>query len=99
MILNIPVNLFASGASVIGSRAINTVYQNTGNTPRLVICGGIDAVNSSTGEIGSSNPPTITCAAIPNSLATVVMTFIVPPGWYYRLASPGMTLTLWFEMN
>lgn len=91
--------VFTSGAGVGGSRNVNTVYQNTGSNPRLVMFGATDAANICIAYIGSSDPPTSLCGLIPNSLASIGMTFCVPAGWYYKVETAGTTVTMWHEVN
>lgn len=94
---NSPVDLGAlSGppgltiASVSGSRAFGTVYQNTGSTPRFV---SVSASNNSLiVDMGTTTGVTVRTSSNAQDFAAQ---FLVPPGWYYKVT--GVGLTSWYE--
>lgn len=95
-------------ASVIGSRAIDTVYQNTSGKMRRVWVGittNSGAGSACAAQVGSANPPTITLYESGNTAADVAMRsalfLMVPNNWYYRIASSGTAPTIgyWVEMD
>ena len=75
---------------VMGSRALDTIYQNTTGYPILVtmtlVCEPLEGVAC---LIGASSPPATTAAYILNgnnaSAITVPASFIVPINYYYEL--------------
>lgn len=80
-------------ADVTGIRAVNTIYQNTGDKAMFVLV-NLECVNSETAkfEIGSASPPNIQLGEIGNDPVDNdsdhhAITFIVPKAWYYRMVN------------
>lgn len=90
-------------SDVTASRALGTVYQNTGTSPLFVSV----SVTEATGrrmeaECDGSNPPTTLVAVhgfSANSQANLL--FIVIPGNYYRVSATAGTPTIisWIEWS
>jgi len=77
-------------------RAMDTIYQNTsGKNLFVAVSLSIDgdAAEQATAQIGSGTPPGITVADLKlgttatSAAMRVSCTFIVQPGWYYRVVS------------
>lgn len=76
--------------SVSGSRALGTVYQNTGSTCRVV---SVDVANN--GLTVNIGPTTAVAVRSYFGAQSYSNQFIVPPGWYYKVT--GVTLNSWYE--
>ena len=88
--------------NVIGSRVLNTVYQN-GNFP-IICCVTVDISPGGYGyikvEVGDSTPDVIVGYVDGGWIADVItlpFTFLVPVGAYYTIESSGLTLNNWIE--
>lgn len=91
----------ASQGVVTGSRALSTVFQNTGTKPLFVsVCsvlaygGGVDVY------VDASATPTTLVAALGGvsmSAGVYQMFFIVLPGYYYKAAGTGAAVSVWTE--
>jgi hypothetical protein len=75
-----------------------TIYQNTQATPKFITVTAYSAITLLPLQvlIGSTSPPTTQIAdvGIVGNLGLATywpVTFIVPPGWYFRLSSSGAT--------
>jgi hypothetical protein len=90
------------------TRAVNTVYQNTGGKIRVVTIWVISTAGN-TNVYGyvlcdSSNPPTTEiaagqCAAIATDYSRASMTFVVPPLYWYKLTLNPGSLYKWTEYD
>lgn len=107
----VPASSVTSQSVVTGSRALGTVYQNTGSTAKFVsvtvrctAAGGANFGQSST-YTDASNPPTTAVASTFNGNTTATqeqtMSFWVLPGNYYKVAvvTTTVTLSLWTEWS
>lgn len=96
-------------AVVTGSRALNTIFQNTGSTPRFVSLTCTMGNGSSEGTMkaltDANNPPTTELAHVASGAVSSVgerdalqLFFIVLPGNYYRVTTVGtVILGIWTE--
>lgn len=99
------------------SRAIGTVYQNTGNFP-IIVYTSVSLYNGTTSGyyaqvqamVGPTSSPATTVVTAKNlanssypNTQTSPITFIVPPGYYYKIVSTvnngTTTLLSWLEAN
>lgn len=81
--------LQVSDPTLIGS-ALDQEYQNTNDFPILVIASiRLDSGEGVTAAIGSFSPPgTDAAVAVSSGARTdIPITFIVPDGWYYKIAT------------
>ena len=91
------------------SRALDTIYQNTGGKIRVVTVSlviSLGVTETAIGEIGASSPPATYAAAVGHSSGASgadygSITFIVPLNWYYRVRSAAGTPTIdnWIEWD
>jgi trimeric autotransporter adhesin len=90
-------------AVVTGSRALNTVFQNTGSTPRFVSLTSTMGNGSSAGYMNAltdaNNPPTTEVARVGSGAVSSVgersglqVFFIVLPGNYYKVSTTGTVI-------
>ncbi len=84
------------------ARAVDTEYQNTGNYPITVHVTGILAATTGSmiAYVKSTSPADVAMAQVDNNNAVAdsrQMTFDVPIGHYYYIASVGTTLLFWVE--
>lgn len=97
-------------ASVFGSRAIDTVYQNTSGRKRRVAVDlqwSMNGNNNGDIQVGSGNPPTLTTGFVGVSGAVAAVTAFgqvvteVPNNWYYRVRTIAGTITIseWVELD
>ncbi len=89
-------------ASPSGTRVKDTVYQNTGGKIRLVMIGmATNATGWAIAYYGSANPPNIPLGALKDNNADGrgVITFIVPPNYYYKITEQASLVTIldWIE--
>ena len=91
---------------VTGSRAINTVYQNTGNKPLFVTITftvGGTTVSADIKCDSNAAPATVIASVSPkNATAITTITFIVLPSYYYKLYQGGsvtLTMQYWTEWS
>jgi len=95
-------NHFSAGPSQPG-RAKSVVYQNTGATARIVtIRYAVDVTGVMLVEVGAADPPT-SDIALHGGVAGVsyAITFVVPPGYYYRANENAAIVTIgeWTEFQ
>ena len=86
-----------SHSSVEGSRAIDTVYQNTSGKLMLVAIevkcqtSGAGDASYAMAQIGTADPPNKKAGGwgfeAVSMIAYATLTFLVPVSWYYRLAT------------
>lgn len=104
----IPATTFdATQYDYTGSRAIDTVYQNTSGKMKVVnvslsYSSGTDVICYA--YCGSANPPTPVVAVSGgpmNAYSCFLLTFIVPKNYYYKITdSWGVTaVSHWFEWD
>lgn len=89
-----------SWTNVTGSRAQNTVYQNTsGHERHVAITATYGAAESGTLLVGSSNPPTVAVQQSFGSTGQPNLYAAVPAGHYYEWDTSGGTgsLIVWSE--
>jgi hypothetical protein len=70
------------------TRAVNTIYQNTGDQPILVIAAlSFAQAGALYVRLKSSSPPTnwVTMTQVPTTGWIVPVSFIVPVGWYWNI--------------
>jgi len=89
---------------LILSRALGTIYQNTTADPITVyvLCVLDSPSGNITAQAGAASPPdTIVgfAVAIDPTLQYGEVSFIVPPGWHYKVTEVGMTATEWNELR
>ncbi len=90
---------------VTATRSLNTIFQNTtGKTMTvLVTIGGSNSGGiffSATALVGAANPPTMNLGnigATGNGNAQGMLTLIVLPGYYYKVAATAGTIDKWIE--
>ena len=92
---------FSTQTDVTGSRANNTVYQNTsGLSMMVVVYIGLSTNQSASAQSDGSSPPTTTVAGTGINgygLASTI-SFIVLAGNYYKVVwSPTATVVSWIE--
>jgi hypothetical protein len=92
--------------AVTGSRALNTIYQNTDDYPRFVIITLLMPASGSscTSYVGAASPPTTATGTISNNNASSdgrFICWIVPSGYYYRLLvnAGSPVLGIWTETS
>ena len=84
-----------------GIKLINTVYQNTNLTNRIITLGGTDVTGTQIIEakVSNTNPPGATdvvAFAFWNTNKASI-SFIVPSNYYYIVTKPGAQLERWYE--
>ena len=84
-------------SSVTGSRALGTVYHNTGITALFASVTISSTTNPIVAYTDSNATPITAVATQPSPSGTVF--FIVLPGNYYSVSSSGGTLGAWIEWN
>lgn len=85
---------------VTGSRALNTIYQNTTGYEievSVVVLWG--AAGDATLEVGTASPPTILVGRSNGNTWREQLYACVPNNSYYRVASSDTTLTTWSELR
>ncbi len=95
----------SSQAVVTGSRALGTVYQNTGSGPMYVLatlqCQPVAGAGEAQALTDSATPPTTVVAATyeNNGTSKQHLGFWVLPGNYYKIAvvTNAVTLSIWTE--
>lgn len=91
---------FTAYTDVTGSRASDTVYQNTGDTPMFVSLFGIDTTSGAGANAYTEavDPPTVIVAkGAASTNQQCDCRFIVPPGWYYKIVHDLNSGVGWFE--
>ncbi len=78
---------------VIGSRAINTNYQNTTANWKAVT---VQTSDNGLGLLIGATTGTMFSASSANSVGNSAFV-MVPPGWYYKASTPTTTLLNWYE--
>lgn len=91
-------------ASVTGSRAIGTIYQNTtGGEIYVSVTVGLDATGTALLEVGTASPPTIEVGRTKTGAASTFdqLFACVPNNAFYRVSQSAATVTLtaWSEMS
>ena len=97
------------------AKSLNTVYQNTTSTTKLIIVsmvirGASNQTIDVQGLIGSSDNPSIVISHLRDGGSsytermTLPLLFIVPAGWYYKIATSGSydstpEIANWFECD
>jgi hypothetical protein len=89
--------------NVTASRALGTVYQNTGTKPifaTVTISANVPVTLSAYCDTASS-PTTVVCVASTTGAWIVNLHFIVLPNYYYKVATSGgsPTISTWFEWS
>lgn len=91
--------------ALAGSRAANTIYQNTTGAPITVYIRlqmGTSAGNNAFANVGPTSPPTIEVASLHVTHWTSMFTlqFTVPNNFYYRVQGTGITSDIvWNELR
>jgi hypothetical protein len=90
---------------VTGSRVLGTVYQNT-NSYGIFVVSTIASSSTNAAILakcdGSSSPTTLVAvASAPSSAESMTLSFPVPPGYYYVVATTGSGagVTAWVEYH
>jgi hypothetical protein len=90
-----------SGGEMTGSRAVDTVYQNTASFIKVVtIIMENDSDDAGYVYIGAANPPTSVVGGSTVEGRTTI-TFFVPVGWYYMFETTvsDPTIYSWYEWS
>jgi len=91
-----------------GTRALGTVYQNTGGKVRFVTvtCEGTDGASPAVSayvELSDDTPDVLVAKADADDSSNsdfATVTFVVPPNAYYTVSSvASLALTYWFEWD
>lgn len=76
-----------------GSRAVGTSYQNTTGVPIMVVLDIASSGSQPWTEVSSNNSTWLALAKREGAIS-----FVVPPGWYYRIRS-NATIIAWSELR
>jgi hypothetical protein len=93
---------FTDSGDIVGSRALSTVYQNTGTSP-IFVSANITGVSANSACQGlSDSTPSPTNVIHPNTQSSsgtgaVQIFFIVPPSHYYKVTAGSGSLAHWHE--
>ena len=97
----VPVRPFSTFTDVVGSRGVDTIYQNTsGRIMWINVIIGILAGVECTLTIGSSSPPsTYIDNDVIGDKSLCILQGLIPPSWYYRVDTNAGTPVIlnWFE--
>jgi len=95
---NVP---FSTQTDVTGSRALNTVYQNTTTHPMLLeLIIALNNADSAYVYVGAANPPLdIVARCYDNAdIPYFPVSVVVPPGYYYRVVNAA-SIVAWWELT
>lgn len=94
--------IFSTQNSVVGSRAVNTIYQNTTGKIMFVTMSGVNSgMGGSAATVytdSSSSPSTEVAYEIFPPLSGASIYFMVIPGNYYEISGNPSSITSWTEV-
>ena len=85
----------------VTSNTKDTIYQNTTKFRFITICLYLTGASTADIQVASSTPPTTTVALISGTNAYEIVSFWVPPLYYYRVATTSGTPSInkWTEWD
>ncbi len=81
------------------SRSLGSVYHNTSAKPMMVTVTGTNTANTTYAYLGATSSPATVVAQIGNGAQGFCITFVVPPAYYYEVASSSGSIVAWTEWN